>query len=230
MLDSKSWNTSLLEVRITSKNEHIRICEVSKLIFQIIFDAWLASINVGLKRPIAWNKSRHASSWQFYLHSGSEETGNPGIIRIICHQLLCHPSEHGTSSMGKHFLDKAQIAKLNKFKESDVAELTSSMVNETALAMLRWQGSWGITIVSSQRKFILDLLVWSILTELTDKTLQPGSKELWNFWISPRHMELLPHVRICFSSYSMECYIKSQATTVLSSIMKWRGAAVRNHH
>jgi hypothetical protein len=54
---------------------------------------------------------------------------------------------------------------------SEVTELTSSTVDETALAILKRQGSRGIPIVSSQRKIKLTIQVSSILTELTDKTL-----------------------------------------------------------
>jgi hypothetical protein len=43
-----------------------------------------------------------------------EETSIPNIIGILCHQVLHHPSDHGTSSMGKHLLGKADIAKVNK--------------------------------------------------------------------------------------------------------------------
>jgi len=141
MSDSQSLNTSVLEVMISSKNEHVFICDVSNLTLQIIFDAWWASMNIGSKRPVAWNNSRHAPSWRFYLHCGMAENGNPGIICIICHQVLHHPSENGTSSMGKHLLAKAHIAKLNTLTESEITELTSSTVDETALAILKRQGS-----------------------------------------------------------------------------------------
>ena len=110
-------------------------------------------MNEGWKRPIAWNNSRYVPSLRFYLHCGIEETSSPGIICIICHQVLRHPSEHGTSSMGKHLLAKAHIAKLNELTESEVTELTSTMVDETALVISKRQGSRGITIVSLQRKF-----------------------------------------------------------------------------
>jgi len=105
-------------------------------------------MNEGSKRPIAWNNSSQAPLWRFYLHCGIEETGSPGIICIVCHQVLCHPSEHGTSSMGRHLLAKAHIAKLNELTESEITELTSSTVDETALAILKRQGSRAITIVS----------------------------------------------------------------------------------
>jgi hypothetical protein len=68
-------------------------------------------------------------------------------------------------------LAKAHIAKLNEFTVSEVTTLTSSMVDESALAMLKQPGSRGIPIVSSQRKIKLTIQVSSILTELTDKTL-----------------------------------------------------------
>jgi len=141
---------------ISSKNGRLFIRDLSDLTLQIIFDAWWASMNVGSKRPIAWKNSRHAPSWWFYWHCGIEETGSPGIICIVCHQVLRHPSEHGTSSNVKHLLAKAHIAKLNELTESEVTELTSSTVDETALAILKRQGSRGITIVSLQRKTIFD--------------------------------------------------------------------------
>jgi hypothetical protein len=114
-------------------------------------------MNVSSKRPIAWKNSSHAPWWRFYLHCGIEETGSPGIICIVCHQVLRHPSEHGTSSMGKHLLANAHIAKLNKLTESEVTEVTSSTVDETALAILKRQGSRRITIVSVPRTMIFDI-------------------------------------------------------------------------
>jgi hypothetical protein len=59
--------------------------------------------------------------------------------------------------MGKHLLAKAHIAKLNEFTETEVTELTSSTVDETALAILEMQGSQGIAIVSLQRKIRFDI-------------------------------------------------------------------------
>jgi len=95
----------------SSKNKHVLIRDLSDLTLQNIFDAWWASLNEGSKRPIAWNDAGHALSWRFYFHCGIDETGSPGIICSVCHQVLRHPSEHGTSSMGKHLLAKAHIAK-----------------------------------------------------------------------------------------------------------------------
>jgi hypothetical protein len=142
---------------ISSKNERVFIRDLSDLTRQIIFDAWWASMNEGSKRHIAWNASRHAPSWRFDLHCRIEETGSPSIICIVCHQVLRHPSEHGTSSMGKHLLAKAHFAKLNELTDSEVTELTSTTVDDTALAILKRQGSRGITIVSLQRKFRFDI-------------------------------------------------------------------------
>jgi len=214
MSDTQSLNTSLLEVMISSKNDRVLIRDLSDLTLQIVFDAWWASMNVGSKRPIASNDSRHAPSWRFYSHCGIKETGSPGIICIVCHQVLRHPSEHGTSSMGKHLLAKAHIAKLN---------------DETALAILERQGSRGIPIVSSQKKINLTIQVSSLLTELTDKMLETGSKGLSNCWISPRHLESVPHVRFCFGTYSMERNIVPWATTVIQCITKRVGVTVSQH-
>jgi len=171
MSDTKSLNTLLLEGMISSKNECVFIGDLSDLTLHMIFDAWWASMNVDSRRPIAWNNSRHAPSWGFYLHWGIEETGSPGIICMVCHQVLRHPSELGTSWMGKHTLAKAHIAKLNELTVSEVTKLTGSMVDETDLAILKRKGNRGILIVSSQRKLKFTIEVLSILTELTDKTL-----------------------------------------------------------
>jgi hypothetical protein len=61
--------------------------------------------------------------------------------------------------MGKHFRAKAHIAKLNELTATENTELTSSTVDETALAILMSQGSRGITKGSFQRKFIFDIQV-----------------------------------------------------------------------
>jgi len=155
--DSKSLNTSLLEVMISSKNEIDFIRDLSDLTWQIIFNARWASINVASKRPIALNSSRHAPSWPFYLHYRPKQPSSPGIICIVCHQVLRHPSEHGTWSMCKQLLAKAHIAKLNGLTLSQLTELPGSTLDETALPILKRQGSRGILIVSLQRKFTLDV-------------------------------------------------------------------------
>jgi hypothetical protein len=142
---------------MSSKNKDVFIRDLSDLTLHIIFDAWWAWMNVGSKRPIAWKNSRHVPSGWFYLHCGIEETGSPGIICLVCHQLLRHPSEHVTSSIRKHLLAQAHITKLNELTESEVTVLTSSMAGDSALAILKRQGSRGITIVSLQRKTIFDI-------------------------------------------------------------------------
>jgi len=101
MSDSKSFNTSVLEVIISSKNKRVFIRDLSDLTLLIIFNAWWPSFNVGSKRPTGWNNSRQASSWRFYLHCGIEETSRITIICIICHQVLRHPSEHGAAQRGQ---------------------------------------------------------------------------------------------------------------------------------
>jgi hypothetical protein len=157
MSDLKSSNTSPLEVMISSQDEFVFIRDLRDLTLQIIFDAWWASINEGSKGPIVWKNSRHVLLWRLYLHCGIEATGSPGIIYIVYHQVLCHLSAYGTSSLGKHLLAKANIAKLNELTETEVTQFTSSMVDETALAILNRQGSRGITIVSLQRKIRFDI-------------------------------------------------------------------------
>jgi len=142
---------------MSSKNEQAIICDLSDLAEQIIFNAGWTSMNGSSKHSIPWKISRHAPSWCFYWHCGNVVSGSPGIICIICHHVLCHRSDHGTSSMGKHLLAKVQSAKLNRLTESEVTELNTSTVNETAMAILKIQGSRGNTIVSLQRKFIFNI-------------------------------------------------------------------------
>jgi len=90
----------MLEVIISSKNERLIIRDLSDQTLQMVFDAWWAAMNVCLKRPIAWNNPRLAFASRFYLLCGIGDTGSPGIICIICDQVLRHPSEHGSISMG----------------------------------------------------------------------------------------------------------------------------------
>ena len=159
MSDSQSLNTPLLEVMISSKNEVVFIGDLNDLTLRNMFDTWRASINICSKWPITWNNSRHAPLWRFYLPSAMAENSSAGIDCIVCPQVLRHSSEHGTSSMGKHLLAKAHIAKLNELRESEGTELSSSTVDETALAILRRQGSRAISIVSSLSQVIFDILV-----------------------------------------------------------------------
>jgi hypothetical protein len=53
--------------------------------------------------------------------------------------------------MGKHLLVNMQVAKSNELTVSEVTELTSLTVDETALALLNRQGSRGIPIVILHR-------------------------------------------------------------------------------
>jgi len=94
--------------------------------------------------------------------------------------------------MGKHLLAKAHIAKFNKLTESEGTELTSSMVNETALAILKRQGSQGITIVSSQRKISFDIQFdpywskWQIkCSKLAVKDFETSEfhQDTWNWYL-----------------------------------------------
>ena len=189
---SESLNTSLLEGIIPCKNERVFIRDLSDLTLQIIFDAWWDSMNEGSKRPITWNDSRHVPSWGVYLHCGIQATGCPGIICIVCHHVLCHHSQYRTSSMGKHLIAKAHIAKLNKSTETAVTELTRRTVDETAWAILKRQGSRGITIVSMQRKIRFDIqfnpywLKWQTKrSKLADEDFETSQfhQDTWNRYL-----------------------------------------------
>jgi hypothetical protein len=91
---------------------------------------------------------------------------------MYCLSLSSAPSIRTWDQLnGQTLAGKAQIAKLNELTVSEVTELTSSKVDETALAILKRQGSRGILIVCSQRKITFTIQVCTILTELTDKTL-----------------------------------------------------------
>jgi hypothetical protein len=144
---------------ISSINKHVFILDLSNLTLQIFIATCWASMDVASKHSIAWHNSRHVALGRFGLHCGIEETGSAGIICIICDQLLHHPSEHETSSMGKHLVAKPYIAKLHELTGLNVTKLSSSMVDKTALRILKRQGSTEVTIVSLQRKFIFDIQV-----------------------------------------------------------------------
>ena len=85
---------------VSPRNERVFIRDLNELTLEILIDPWLDSMNVSMKHSIAWDNSRHAPSWRFYMQWGIEETGCPGIICIICYQVLLHLSEHATSSLG----------------------------------------------------------------------------------------------------------------------------------
>jgi len=104
MSDWKSWNTDLFKVEISFITELDLIHHLSDLTLQIIFDAWWASMIDGSKHTIAWNTSWQERLWRFYWHPGIKETGSPGIMDIIRHQVLRNPSVQGTSFSRKHSL------------------------------------------------------------------------------------------------------------------------------
>jgi hypothetical protein len=52
-----TYNTLMLEVMMSSKNEYVIIHDLTKLNLLIIFNAWWNSMNAGSKLPIAWNRS-----------------------------------------------------------------------------------------------------------------------------------------------------------------------------
>jgi len=142
---------------ISSKNAPDLICALTDITLQLIFNVWWASKNTGSERPIAWNTSARAPSRQFHFPCGMEVTGSPGIRCIICHQDFRHPSQYMTSSMGTHLLATSYIAQLNELPETEVTKLTSTTVDQTAVAILKRQGSQGITLVSAQRNIRFDI-------------------------------------------------------------------------
>jgi len=154
---SKSLNTSLLDVMIYCKNGPVFICDVGDLTFRIMCDDWWASMNLSSKLHIGWNDSGHAPPRWYYSHYRCQETGRPGIVWIVCYQVLRHTSEQRTTWFRKHLLGNAHVAKWNKLTESAVTELTSFTVDETGLSILQNQGSRGILIVSVPIKFIFNL-------------------------------------------------------------------------
>jgi len=157
MSDSESVIFPLQEVLILLTNECLFIRDVSNLTGQIQFDPSWTSTNVCSKCSIASNHSRHAASLHINLHRGMEASSSDGILCSICHQVLRHPAEHATYSIRIHLLATVHCAMLNELTESNDSELTTSIVDETALAILKQQGSWGITVVSWQWKFFLHI-------------------------------------------------------------------------
>jgi len=82
--------------------------------------------------------------------------------------------------MGKHLLPKADITKLNDITWWEVTELTSWTVEETAFAILKRQGSWVITIVSSQRNLICNIQVDPYWPKWETKCSKLASKNIYN--------------------------------------------------
>jgi len=196
-------------------------------------------MNLSSKRPIAWNTSRHALSWRFHLHCGMAEIGSPGIICIVCHQVLRHPSEHGTSSMGKHLLAKAHIAKYNEGTESEVTELTRSTVDETALAILRRQGSQRITIVGLLSQVIFDIQVVPYSLEWQTKRSKLAAKDFetsefhqdtWNRYLmlgfvsAHSRWNAISNLELQWSYKALRDDIVLPSATTLNNICRWEYA------
>jgi len=157
MSDSKSLNTSLLEVIISSKNEHVFMHDLSDHSFQIIVDIWGVSMTLGLKWPVVWNISRHVALWQICLHCRIDKTGSHGIISLVCHHDLHYPFTTWDLLNVETVTGKAHIGMLNELTESDVTEWHTLTVDETALAIVNKQGCQRVTIVSSQRKIMVTI-------------------------------------------------------------------------
>ena len=141
-------DTSLLEVIYSAKEEHIFLRGLADEALQIAFDEWWSSMEVQTKHAIVWKNSRHASSWRFFRHCAIAENGCPGVICIVCHTVLTHPSENGTSTMGKHLLTKSHKAKLSELTVKEVDFLTGSAGDEQVLAALKKKGSQGVMVAS----------------------------------------------------------------------------------
>ena len=125
-----SSDTSQLEVIYSSREERVFLRDLVDEELQMAFDTWWTSMKVETKHAIVWKSSRHASAWRFFRHCAIAENGNPGVICIVCHQVLSHPSENGTSTMGKHLLTKSHKAKLNELTAKEVRLLTGAAGDE----------------------------------------------------------------------------------------------------
>jgi len=111
---------------IPSKNECVSTGDLSYLTVESIFDACWASMNIGSESPIGWNHSSHAPPSQFHLHCGIEHTAIIGIICIMCHPVIRHPSEHGTCSMWKHLLaisSHGKVTQINRVGSDSIEYL-----------------------------------------------------------------------------------------------------------
>ena len=61
--DTKSFNTSWLEVILSSKNEPVLMRDLCDLTIHSMFDTLWASMKLDSKQSIAWNNSGHEPSW-----------------------------------------------------------------------------------------------------------------------------------------------------------------------
>lgn len=157
MFDWNCVHSSLQVVLISCKNEPVFIHYLSNITLQNILDALGAAMIVSSKCSIDCNNSRPVPWWRFYLHWGFEENSRPGIICIVCHPVVPYLSENGSSSMGRHLLANAHIAKSNKLWQSEVTEFTSTTLNETALTVKKRQESGRSAIGSWKWRFILNI-------------------------------------------------------------------------
>jgi hypothetical protein len=94
------------------------------------------------------NNFRHAPSLQLTVSCKLEVSGSPGMLCVVCHHVRHHLPDYGTGLVGTQLQTTAQIAKLDELTVSESTELTGSMVDETALTMLRAHSSQGNQIVS----------------------------------------------------------------------------------
>jgi len=140
--------------------------------FQMIFDAWLASMNVGSKLSIGYKNSRQVPSWQFVLHYGIEEMGSHGIICVGRHLVLRHPLEHRIISNGTHLLAKVHDAKLNEISQLEFTDLTCWKVDEKFWPSWREKEveelQWDVHTGHSYPSFRFDLFKLNWLTKLSN--------------------------------------------------------------
>ena len=107
---------------------------------------------VETKTTIVWSGFQHAAAWRFYKYCTKTDNGCPCVICIVCHTVLVHPSENGTSTMVKHLQSKIHKAELNKLTESDVSLLAGTAGDKQALAVLKKKGSQGVMVASSSHQ------------------------------------------------------------------------------
>ena len=103
-----------------------------------------------------------------------------------------HPIRIWDQLSGETLAGKCSYRKVKQLTESEVTELTSSTVDETALAILKRQGSRGITIVSVPRKMMVNIQSnpywrkWQTKrSKLADKDFQTSEfhQDTWNRYL-----------------------------------------------
>ena len=142
-----------------------------------------------------------------------------------------------------HLLAKDLIAQLNDSSESEVTELTSSIVEETALAILKRQGSRGITIVCCQSKMRFDIQVdpywqrwrtnWSQLAAKDFETSE-FHKDIWNRYLRLGFVSA-HNASIFISDLELRRWYKAlhddlvlPSATTLSKICQWEYALTKD--